>query len=274
MSVTAVAGISALTGCATPRQEVVTATATSTARTTVTTAPPGPQRYADRSPAAFGTSMPGIVDTVPTTPGQRTIALTFDACGGPHGSAVDQGLIDALREYSVPATLFLSATWIEANPQAMRSLAADPLFRLENHGTRHLPLSVSGAAAYGIAGTASPAEAIAEIDGNREVLAGYGVESNWFRSGTAHYDDVSVDIARDRGIAIAGYTVNADFGATAPGTHVASAIVHAPDGAIVLAHMNHPTSGTGPGVRAALEQLQAHAVRFTFLDGSLSTPPA
>ncbi|MCG7297310.1 polysaccharide deacetylase family protein [Corynebacterium afermentans] len=267
MSATAVAGFSALVGCAGPRGTTATETATSTARETVT-AYPGPEHYAGRVPQTFGTSMRGIVEMVPVTPGRRTIALTFDACGGPSGSAVDQGLIDALREFAVPATLFLSATWIEANPDATRKLAADPLFRLENHGTRHLPLSVNGEAAYGIAGTATPAEAIAEIDGNRALLADYGVESTWFRSGTAHYDDVAVDIARDRGVAIAGYSVNGDFGATAAADHVASAIMQAPDGAIVLAHMNHPTSGTGPGVRQALEQLPNDEVRFTFLDGS------
>ena len=267
MSATAAAGFSTLVGCAGPSGTTVTTTATTTVRETVTTFA-GPERYAGRVPQTFGTSMRGIVETVPVTPGKRTIALTFDACGGPSGSAVDQGLIDALREYAVPATLFLSATWIDANPEATRKLAADPLFRLENHGTRHLPLSVNGQAAYGIAGTATPAEAIAEIDGNRALLADYGVESTWFRAGTAHYDDVAVDIARQRGVAIAGYTVNGDFGATAPANHVASALRHAPDGAIVLAHMNHPTSGTGPGVRRALEQLRGDAVRFTFLDGS------
>lgn len=270
MSATAVAGFSALVGCAGPRGTTgitVTETATTTVRETVT-AYPGPERYAGRVPQAFGTSLRGIVETVPVTPGWRTIALTFDACGGPSGSAVDQGLIDALREHAVPATLFLSATWIDANPEATRNLAADPLFRLENHGTRHLPLSVNGQAAYGIAGTATPAEAIAEIDGNRALLAEYGVDSTWFRSGTAHYDNVAVHIARERGVQIAGYSVNGDAGATAAAGQVASTIMHAPDGAIVLAHMNHPSSGTGPGVRRALEQLRGDAVRFTFLDGS------
>lgn len=270
MSVAAAAGVSALAGCASSRETAVTETATitSTSRETVT-AYAGPERYAGRAPVLFGSSLPGIVETVPTVPGRRTIALTFDACGGPHGSGVDQQLVDTLRQHSVAATLFLSASWMRANPDVTRRLAADPLFRLENHGTRHLPLTVNGAAAYGIPGTASPAEAIAEIDGNRALLAEYGVESNWFRAGTAHYDDVAVEIARGRDVRIAGYTVNADFGATATPSQVATSIVDAPDGAIVLAHMNHPHSGTVDGVRRALEHLRGEAVRFTFLDGTL-----
>ena len=49
---------------------------------------------------------------------------------------------------------------------------------------------------------------------------------------------------------------------------VAGNIVSAPDGAIVLAHMNHPGSGTAEGVRRALEQLRGGNVRFTFVDGT------
>ena len=79
---------------------------------------------------------------------------------------------------------------------------------------------------------------------------------------------MAVDIARDRGVAIAGYTVNGDFGATAAPVQVAGNIVSAPDGAIVLAHMNHPGSGTAEGVRRALEQLRGGNVRFTFVDGT------
>lgn len=127
---------------------------------------------------------------------------------------------------------------------------------------------MTGQSAYGIAGTADPAAAIAEIEDNRELLRTYGVESDWFRSGTAHYDDVAVEIARDRGVKIAGFTVNADYGATSPADQVAAAIMDAPDGAIVLAHMNQPSSGTAAGVRAALEQMRGGTHRFVFVDGT------
>lgn len=224
---------------------------------------PRPEDYDGAAPTHFGLSMPGIVETVATVPGARTIALTFDACGG----AYDHALIDVLREHEVPATLFLAQPWIEAHPEITRELVRDELFQIENHGTRHLPLSVTGASAYGIHGTASPEEAIAEIAGNQEVLRGFGVESRWFRSGTAHYDDVAVRIASDGGVRIAGFAVNGDYGAQAGAHAVASQIVSTPDGGIVLAHMNHPGSGTAAGVRHAVEQLRGTGVRFVTLDG-------
>lgn len=131
---------------------------------------------------------------------------------------------------------------------------------------------MNGHAAYGIPGTANPAEAIAEIEGNRDVLAQNGLNSQWFRAGTAHYDDVAVRIARDMGVNIAGFSANGDDGAQAGVASVAARIVGAPDGAIVLAHFNHPGSGTGPGLREALTQLEGQDVRLVFggRDGSTS----
>lgn len=250
--------------------EVVIATATTTVvHTTTLATPPQPADYEGLVPTLFGVSMDGIVDTVPRQTGAaRTVALTFDGCGGPGGSGVDWEIIRTLHEFRVPATLFVSESWIEANPDTTRELAADPLFRLENHGTRHLPLTVNGRAAYGIHGTANPAEAMEEIEGNRKVLASYGVDSTWFRAGTAHYDDVAVRIAGDKGARIAGFGVNGDDGAQASPATVAARIVGAPDGAIVLAHFNHPGSGTAAGLREALTQLEGQDVRFVFLDGT------
>lgn len=260
--------------CAAPRTEtapeIVTATATTTVVHTTTLSPsPQPTDYADLVPTRFGVAMEGIVETVPRDANaDKTIALTFDGCGGPGGSDVDWDIIETLREFNAPATLFVSESWIEANPDTTRELARDPLFRLENHGTRHLPLTVQGQAAYGIHGTAGPAEAMAEIEGNRNVLAEYGVNSTWFRAGTAHYDDVAVRIASDMGARIAGFSVSGDDGAHASADTVAARIVGAPDGAIVLAHFNHPGSGTAAGLREALTQLSDEDVRFVFVDGT------
>ena len=224
----------------------------------------------ERAPAAWGTHLPGIHASVPTQGGRRTLALTFDACGGPHGSAVDHHLLDTLRNAQVPATLFLNERWIRSNPAMTAELASDPLFRLENHGTLHVPLSVTGRGAYSIAGTTSPDGVAEEIETNRRhLLDSVGVHSTWFRSGTAHYDDVAVDIAHSLGIQLAGFTVNADAGATATSAAVAQQLMNAPDGAIVLAHMNQPAGGTASGVRAALVPLRDQGMQFVHLGAQL-----
>lgn len=222
---------------------------------------------ADRQPQVWGTHMPGISTHVVTVPGRRTMALTFDACGGSAGSGYDAEVIAALREFAVPATLFLNERWMNARPAETADLVADPLFQIENHGTSHLPLSVTGQAAYGITGTTDAAAAAREIESNRSFLRRvYGVDSAWFRSGTAHYDDVAVEIAHSLGIRIAGFATNADAGATAPVPTVTARMVAAPDGAIVLAHMNQPGKGTAPGTRNALATLRAENVNFVHLN--------
>ncbi|MER6419937.1 polysaccharide deacetylase family protein [Streptomyces sp. NPDC001137] len=116
-------------------------------------------------PHARGFDGPGVVHRLPA--GHRGTALTFDACGGRGGSGYDRALIDFLRRREIPATLFINSRWIDANPSVFRRLAAEPLFEIANHGTRHLPLSVTGRSAYGIPGTRDAAEVHEEIAGNR-----------------------------------------------------------------------------------------------------------
>ena len=53
-----------------------------------------------------------------------------------------------------------------------------------------------------------------------------------------------MQIVHDLGLTPVGFSVNADNGATSPAGKVGAAIMGAAPGSIVLAHMNHPASGT------------------------------
>jgi peptidoglycan/xylan/chitin deacetylase (PgdA/CDA1 family) len=57
---------------------------------------------------------------------QKLIALTFDACGGPRGKGYDAKLIKYLKREKIPATLFISGKWIDANPEIFGELAKEP----------------------------------------------------------------------------------------------------------------------------------------------------
>ena len=108
-------------------------------------------------PTQWGMALPGIATSF--VPDGRQIALTFDACRG----GCDDALLETLRRNQVPAVLFFNGKWIDQHPDRAAQLAADPLFEIGNHGTRHVPLSVAGRAAYGIAGTRSAAEVVDEV---------------------------------------------------------------------------------------------------------------
>lgn len=94
-------------------------------------------------------------------------------------------------------------------------LAAEPLFEIANHGTRHRPLSVSGRSAYGIAGTRDAGEVYDEVAGNHVKLTRLlGAPPRFFRSGTAYCDDIAARIVTDLGERFANFSVNGDGGAT------------------------------------------------------------
>lgn len=222
--------------------------------------------HADSVPSSWGTDIDGIVSRLTSSHdggGSPRIALTFDACDG----EVDWELLEGLRGLRAPATLFLNRRWIERHPSVVTDLAADPLFELANHGTRHLPLSVNGTSAYGIPGTVSASDAVEEIWTNQLVLAAHtGVTPRHFRAGTAHYDDVAVRIVQELGMTPAGFTVNGDGGATFSDDDVHDQLISAPPGAIVLAHMNRPESGTARGTLRAIPTLLDAGTVFSHLD--------
>ncbi|AQA20625.1 polysaccharide deacetylase family protein [Rhodococcus sp. MTM3W5.2] len=197
------------------------------------------------------------------------MALTFDGCGGPRGSAVDPDLIALLEREHLAATLFLNARWIDANRELTDRLAANPLLELANHGTMHLPLSVSGRSAYGIAGTASVTEVIDEVMVNHQRLQSItGVPPRWFRPGTAHCDEVAAAVVRDLGEEVVGFTVNGDSGASMPAAKVQDALTSAAPGSIVIAHLNRPLGATAEGLAAALPALRAQGREFVTLGGA------
>ena len=214
-------------------------------------------QYARRVPTQWGMTLPGIVTSFPAR--GRQIALTFDACRG----GVDDALLDTLRRNNVPAVLFFNSRWIDQHPDRAAQLAANPLFEIGNHGTRHVPLSVTGRVAYGIAGTRSAAEVVDEVWGNQiKLTALTGRAPTWFRPGTAHYDDVAVQIVRDLGLQPLGFSVNGDCGATLPAGRVRANVVGAQPGSIVISHMNRPGSGTAAGYAGAIADMRAAGWEF------------
>ncbi|MFF0493068.1 polysaccharide deacetylase family protein [Nocardia sp. NPDC004068] len=221
-------------------------------------------RYAGRQPAQWGMDLPGILTTVPAA--GKQMALTFDACGGPDNDEINDVLINFLIQQRIPATLFLNKRWIDFDPGRAARLAANPLFELANHGTRHCPLSVNGHAAYGIAGTLSAQQAVDEVWGNHETLTALlGHPPRFFRAGTAHYDEVAVSIVRDLGEQPVGFSVNADAGATYSAAQVQQAMSQVEPGAISIAHMHRPNSGTAPGMLVTLPKLRAQGYEFVKL---------
>ncbi|MFE7728637.1 polysaccharide deacetylase family protein [Streptomyces anthocyanicus] len=75
----------------------------------------------------------------------KPVALTFDADmtadQGPRAASGERfdnpGLITALRELKVPATVFMTGRWAEEYPDEARSIGRDPRFEIANHSYSH-----------------------------------------------------------------------------------------------------------------------------------------
>jgi peptidoglycan/xylan/chitin deacetylase (PgdA/CDA1 family) len=220
--------------------------------------------YKNQIPTDWGETVAGIRTRLDTT--DKVIALTFDACGGPRGNRYDTALIEFLRKEKIPATLFVSGSWIDANAATFKKLAADPLFEIENHGLAHKPCSVNGNKAYGIKGTGSVAELVDEIEGNgRKIEATTGGKPKFYRPGTDYCDEVAVKVAGELGYEVVSYNILGDAGATWPRDKVRQALLKAKPGAIVILHMNQPRSQTAAGLKEAIPLLRQKGVRFVKL---------
>jgi len=222
------------------------------------------QRYSSARPAEWGESVSGVRTRIKG--GEKVIALTLDACGSKRGMAYDSRLIEFLEREQVAATLFINARWIGPNRAAFDGLAKNGLFEIANHGYGHKPASVTGRSAYGIAGTASVAELVDEIELNAAGIEKLtGVRPRLYRSGTAYYDEVAVKIAAELGHRVAGFSLLGDAGATYSREQVRKALLGAKAGDIVILHMNHPESGTADGVMDAVPELKKRGFRFVRL---------
>lgn len=224
--------------------------------------------FSGRAPSYWGLEAPAVLQVLPEP--AAGIALTIDYCGGPGGSGVDHAVLDVLQRLEIPATLFCNARWISANQGLARELAAVPYFELANHGSRHLPLSVTGNSAYGIAGTQDTAQVYEEIMVNDQILLDItGSRPRFFRPGTAFLDDVAAEIAHAVGTIPTGFSINADGGATYSAPMVAAETAAARPGDIIISHGNHPDSGTGAGFAQALPLLLDKGYTFTTLSAAI-----
>lgn len=223
------------------------------------------KKYKNIKPSFWGEHHPNILSKVPTT--EKIIYLTFDACGSATGNKLDRELIDFLSSENINATLFINERWIDSNLNDFIELSKNPLFEIENHGTQHKPLSINGQSVYNIKGTTSSKEIFDEVENNSlKIEKLTGRKPKFFRSGTAYYDDVAINMVNDMGYKIAGFNILGDAGATLKKNQIINKFSSFDNGSIFLFHMNHPESDTFEGLREVIPTLKAKGYKFLKLD--------
>jgi peptidoglycan/xylan/chitin deacetylase (PgdA/CDA1 family) len=221
-------------------------------------------RFNSKAPREWGERVSGVKTKLDAD--QKVIALTFDACGGPNGNGYDAKLIGYLKSEKIPATLFISGKWIDANPEIFGKLAKESIFEIENHGLNHKPCSANGRSSYGIAGTKSVGEIFDEIEENAiKIQSLTGRKPKYYRPGAAYSDEICVEIANALGYDVVNFSVRGDAGATYTKNQVKEALLNAPPCSIILLHMNHPEAETAEGLIEAIPEFKMRGFGFAKL---------
>jgi peptidoglycan/xylan/chitin deacetylase (PgdA/CDA1 family) len=221
-------------------------------------------KFSGRVPHEWGEVVEGVKTRLNTD--QKVLALTFDACGGPKGNGYDVKLIDFLTSEGIPATLFISGKWLDANPEIYQRLSRNPLFEIENHGLKHRPCSATGRSSYGIKGTTNVGEIFDEIELNgSKIMNLTGRRPKYYRPGAAYCDEICVEIASVLGYEVVNFSVRGDAGATYSTKQVEEALLHSAPASVILMHMNHPEAETAKGLIAAIPELKNRGFRFVKL---------
>ena len=201
----------------------------------------------------------------PSLAGMRPVALTLDACSGRY----DSELIDFLIQQRIPATLFATKKWLDRNPLAVSIIRSHlDLFDVEDHGENHIPAVLgAGRKVYGIPGEPDLIHLRREVlEGAKAIEAAIGVAPHWYRGATATYDAPSEQEIRALGYGIAGFSVNADLGATLKERAIVQRLKQVKSGDIIIAHMNRPASDTAKGLAVALKAMLGQGFVFVRLD--------
>lgn len=223
--------------------------------------------YQNKRAGRWGEFVKGVCEDLKTD--EKVIAFTFDACGGEKDTGYDKELIELLRKEKIPATLFVAGRWIDGHYNEFVDLANDTLFEIENHGLNHRPCSVAGRSIYGIKGTANPAEAFDEVEGNaRKIAAITGRRPRFYRSATAFIDETAAMLVRDLGMIPVSYQVLSGDASPSISRNVISANVlnAVRPGAIVIMHMNHPQWNTCEALQKIIPELRKRGYHFARLN--------
>lgn len=222
--------------------------------------------FVHAQPGRWGEFVKGVDEDISTQ--QKYIAFTFDACGGIKGDGYDKELIDFLRKEKVPATLFVTGKWIDANFSIFLNLSRDTLFEIENHGLNHKPCSIDGESEYGIHGTSNVADAFDEIEANAlKIEAITKHKPRFYRSATAFIDEACARMAGQLGITAVSFQIlSGDAVPYTPDSVIEGNVLkNIKPGAIVIMHFNHPEWYTYEAMRKivpALRQLGYNFVRL------------
>ncbi|GGR95978.1 MULTISPECIES: polysaccharide deacetylase family protein [Streptomyces] len=250
----------ALTACGTARQEHPASPASGSPSSSPSRAPvlaPGPG------------GLTPVFEHGPRTRG-KTVALTFDADmtadQGPRAAAGERfdnpGLIRALRELKVPATVFMTGSWAEQYPAEARDLGRDPRFEVANHSWSHYAFTAD---CYGLP-TVDAGRMRADVERAYASLRAAGVPHPmpYFRFPGGCYDQRALRALSGLGVtAVQWDVVSGDAFATDADAVARQVLDGVRPGSVVVLHCTRSAAPTTEQVvRTVVPELRGRGYRF------------
>lgn len=202
--------------------------------------------------------------------GGKRVALTFDAdmMAGQHeradaGERFDNpGLIAALRELKVPATVFMTGTWAARYPGQARAIGRDPLFEVANHSYSHRAFDTP---CYGLP-EVEPGTMRAEVERTFAELRRAGVPAPvpYFRFPGGCYDDAALRALAPTGVTAVQWDVSSgDAFASDPGAVAREVLTRVRPGSVVVLHVTRSAAPvTEQAVREIVPELRRRGYGF------------
>ncbi|MFJ7077444.1 polysaccharide deacetylase family protein [Streptomyces sp. NPDC098781] len=237
---------------------------------------PAPSATAAVSPSARPPTLaPGPAGRTPVfeygrRTGAKTVALTFDADmtadQGPRAARGERfdnpGLIAALRELKVPATVFMTGRWAEEYPRQARSIGRDRLFEVANHSYSHYAFTDD---CYGLP-TIGEERMRADVERAYAVFRKVGVRDAmpYFRFPGGCYDRRALEALTAVGVtAVQWDVVSGDAFATDARAVTQGVLDEVRPGSVVVLHCTRSAAPTTERVvRSVVPKLRAEGFRF------------
>jgi peptidoglycan/xylan/chitin deacetylase (PgdA/CDA1 family) len=206
-----------------------------------------------------GTAWAGVVERLPEDAG-RAIALTFDACQTKTPSVFDEGILACLLAERLPATIFVSGSFIRngGNRARVAALARTGLLTFENHADTHPHFPALPASE--VSGEVERAGAlIAEVTSRRPRL---------FRFPYGEYTPETLAAVERLGYQVVHWTFpSGDPDPNLTARELAEGVVRqATPGTILIFHVNGRGWKTAEALPRIVAELRRQGYRFVPLD--------
>ena len=195
--------------------------------------------------------------TFPSSSSAKNLCLTINGCG-PFGS--DGALFQLLQKEKIPTTFFLSSTWTVKHKKDFSSIEKEPLFTIQAHGKKHLPLSLKGEHANGVRGTDSILAIVREVEGNaRDIQRLTNKRPQWYRGAFGMYDKGIIPvIAKELSLPFVGYSLDANV---ATANDIVAKLLTAKSGDIIRLRFSNGNQ-LSEALAVAIPQLRAQGFSF------------